>query len=399
MDIKNIELKEYLQKFLGEELLPFLHSRPEPPAIRINRLKTTRDKFLHHLGKLGQTYRVIPFNPDGLIIDHDDLPLSHSLAFFTGQFNYQGIASQLPVILLDVRPGEKVLDMAASPGSKSTQIAGHLQQTGLLILNDPSMERLQALNANMQKSGAVNHYTLKMRGERFGTLYPEYFDKILIDAPCTALGNLSENHEVHHWWSLEKLRKLNNIQDHMLIAAYKSLRAGGEMVYSTCSVAPEENELVVQRLLDKYPVSVLPPPEQIARQFDQGYSRYRDQRLHPDLCHAVRVLPHKHQMEGFFAVRLRKEDAFKNDPDKHIDLSPTMISTDPDVAVIDISLKDSDGLDLIRRLREQSDSVRMVVSSMHDESFYARRSLRAGALGYVSKENAASEISSSVQPG
>ncbi len=331
IDIKNIELYDYLQELLGAEFIPFLHSAPESPAIRINRLKTSRLAFLKYLNELGQSYQGIPFNHNGLILERDDLPLSHTLAFFTGKFQYQGVSSQVPVKLLNIKPGEKVLDMAASPGSKSGQIADQLQQKGLLVLNDSSLKRMQPLNVNMQKSGAINHYTLKLRGERLGMIYPDYFDKVLIDAPCTALGTLAKNQEIRQWWSLAKLRKLNHIQDHLLIAAYKSLKVGGEMVYATCSVAPEENELIVQRLIEKYPVSILEPPENLAGRFTEGYTFYKQQRLHPHLSRAVRIYPHRHQMEGFFATRLRKEYSQKIPAEKDLSQLKTLDSNAPEI--------------------------------------------------------------------
>jgi len=343
--IKNIELQTYLQALLGNDLVPFLQSTPEPPAIRINLLKTSRTEFLRYLDTHGQKYRTIPFSPDGLILDRDDLPLSHSMAFFTGKFQYQGVASQLPVNMLTVKPGEKVLDMAASPGSKSTQLASRMQQAGILVLNDSSVQRMQPLNVNMQRSGAVNHYTLNLRGERLGLLYSQYFDKVLLDAPCTALGTLGENNEVRHWWRLAKLEKLAHIQDQLLISAFKSLKIGGEMVYATCSVAPEENELVVQRLIEKYPVSILPPPEQIAGRFDEGFTKYGSKKLHPDLSGAVRIFPHRHHMEGFFAIRLRKEDSFKNAPPRKLNILKTSDPSLPTILAVLQAISQTWGID------------------------------------------------------
>ena len=342
---KNSELDTYLREFLGDERIPFLQSEPEPPAIRINYLKTSRQNFLAYLKRLGQPYRAIPDNPEGLILDRDTLPLSHTLAYFRGDFQYQGIASQLPVSLLGVQPGDKVLDMAASPGSKSAQLSGIMRQKGTLILNDSSTSRMKPLNANMQKTGAVNHCTLKLRGERLGTLYPEYFDKVLIDAPCTALGTMSENHEIRRWWRYTKLEKLNHIQEQLIISAFKSLRPGGEMVYATCSVAPEENELIVNKLLGKYPVSVQKPPDGMADRFNHGITAYKLQRLHQDLGLAVRIYPHRHRMEGFFAVRLRKDATSKKNPEKRGEFRKTRKAGDIEIFAVLDALSSKWGID------------------------------------------------------
>jgi 16S rRNA (cytosine1407-C5)-methyltransferase len=380
--IKNTELDTYLGELLGDERIPFLRSEPEPPAIRINYLKTSRKNFLDCLKRLGQSYRAIPDSPDGLILDQDSLPLSHTLAYFKGDFQYQGIASQLPVSLLGVQPGEKVLDMAASPGSKSAQLCGLMQQKGMLVLNDSSTSRMKPLNANMQKTGAVNHCTLKLRGERLGALYPEYFDKVLIDAPCTALGTMTENHEVQRWWRYTKLEKLIHIQEQLIISGLKSLRPGGEMVYATCSVAPEENELIVDRLLGKYPVSVLQPPDHLTSRYDRGITTYKQQPLRGDLGCAVRVFPHRHRMEGFFAIRLRKEDSVRKNSGKTGNFRKTAGAGDRDISAVLDALSSKWGIegDIWYRYRYLMTKTRLWITAPQLEEIPGNQLVSAGLL-------------------
>ncbi len=293
---------------MGEESQLFLVAKPESSAIRANTLKNSHLAIESRLKQLHQNYTKISFNQNGFILTQDNVPLSHTLDFFLGRIQYQGISSQLPALVLNPKPGEKVLDLAAAPGSKSTQIGAMMQNKGSLFLNDISRQRLQALNANTQKAGMLNQVLLNYSGDRFGNLFPNYFDKILLDAPCTALGTLSSSPEVMGWWSQEKLHKLCGIQERLFISAIKALKTGGEMVYSTCSIAPEENEMLVQKMLEDYPLEILPIELPGTENFKNGLSSYDGIQFDPYMKKALRVFPQQHEMEGFFVVRLRKTE-------------------------------------------------------------------------------------------
>ena len=307
--LSNQELDSYLKELFGSRYLEFLTAKNEQRAVRVNTLKSTTQNFENFLSKLNYTFREIPYQTYGYILSDDPAPLSHTLAYFKGLFMYQGLSSQLPVLLLEIKPGERVLDMAAAPGSKSTQLASELQNKGILVLNDYSTNRLQALSANMQRSGAVNFCILKHRGQNFGPLLPEFFDKVLCDVPCSALGTLNTNPEISSWWSLKKLHKLAQIQYYMLVSALKVLKVGGELVYSTCTITPEENEMVINRLLDNYPVEILSLPASLSDQFSPGMTHYKNNDLSPELRRALRIYPDQHQMEGFFMIKLKKTAA------------------------------------------------------------------------------------------
>jgi 16S rRNA (cytosine1407-C5)-methyltransferase len=333
--LKNRELVGYLESLLKDEYNSFLASHAEPTAIRINKLKSSEKQFIKFLDSHQIKFKKIEFNPDGLILEEDPLPLSHTLPFFTGGFQYQGISSQLPVILLDPQPGDYILDIAAAPGSKAAQIAALMQNDGLLAMNDNSYQRLQALNTNIQKSGALNTFTLNYRGERMGKLMPEYFNKILVDSPCTALGTLHSSPEVAGWWSYTKLDKLAGIQNYLLISALKALKVGGTLVYSTCSVTPEENEVLIDKILKKYPVKIVSVKDDISSQFDPGIINYKNECLHKDLEFALRIWPHKHGMEGFFAVKLQKLDHIAEEPFREIKNYTILKSShDPEIVPI-----------------------------------------------------------------
>jgi 16S rRNA (cytosine1407-C5)-methyltransferase len=345
--IKNNELTQYLKDLLGDEYEAFIRVEPEAKAIRLNTIKKDPGYLKKILDQNGQSYEIIPFIHDrsGLIIKKDMLPLSHTLSFFTGDFQYQGISSQLPVILLDIKKGEKVLDMCAAPGSKSTQLAAVMENTGELVLNDISRSRLQALNANMQRSGATNYYITKLRGETTGSYFYQYFDKVLVDAPCSASGTLATHPEVSRWWSMNKLDKITAIQYDLLVSAIKSLKINGQLVYSTCSVSPEENELVIQKIMKNYPVEIVEADDSLTGPFNSGIEHYKDKKLSPHLKRAIRIWPHKHRCEGFFAIKLRKMGSGKaNESKVKAEWKDTRDQGDPLVKMILETISDSWGV-------------------------------------------------------
>jgi hypothetical protein len=158
----------------------------------------------------------------------------------------------------------------------------------------------------MQRSAASNSYTIRNRGENLFRIFPGYFDKVLLDAPCSALGTLASNRQVHHWWSADKLERIGKIQYQLMVSALKSLKTGGILVYSTCSVAPEENELLIEKICHKFPVEIKEIDQPFTGRFSNGWTAYRDSRFQPEMTRAIRIWPHLHQLEGFFVVKLQK---------------------------------------------------------------------------------------------
>jgi 16S rRNA (cytosine1407-C5)-methyltransferase len=308
---KNNELEIYLKNLFKKEYNEFINSSPEPVSIRINTLKTTVKDFLLKLESWNQQYENLIFQPAGFTLRKDSLPLSHTLDYFRGSFFYQGASSQIPVELLDIQSGQMILDMAAAPGSKSCQILNKLNNKGFLVINDFSYKRMQPLNVNVQRTGAANYYILNTWGEQLGQYYHEYFDKVLLDAPCTALGTLVSSNEVINWWSIKKLNKLTKSQYALLISGLKTLKVGGELVYSTCSVAPEENEIIIQKILNVYPVEIVESPKKLQNIFSNGIMSYQNVELPEEIKRAIRVYPHQHGYEGFFAIKLRKTGTIK----------------------------------------------------------------------------------------
>ncbi|KAA3615027.1 MAG: RsmB/NOP family class I SAM-dependent RNA methyltransferase [Calditrichaeota bacterium] len=344
--IKNEELSEYLKNLLGADENNFLNAQAEQKSIRINNLKENYPAIIDKLQNNGFKLKELPFTKIGYFLEEAPFSLSHSLGFFKGNFAFQGASSQIPPIVLDPKPGENVLDMAAAPGSKSTQLGVLMNNSGHLVINDSNIKRMQALNANLQKTGLINHCVYYSAGERLGRLFPQYFDKVLLDTPCTGLGTLATHKEIKAWWSYEKLAKINGIQHQLFVSAIKATKVGGEIVYSTCSIAPEENELIVERMINKYPLEVLPIENEGLQQFDDGWTKYKDVQLSPSLKHTKRIWSHKHGMEGFYIARLRKTEEFYNKkyPVK-VGFLNTLAFDDENVSEILTDISESWGID------------------------------------------------------
>lgn len=330
MTALNPELEKYLRQLLGNKLNDFLEALPEPSAIRVNTLKSEVAAVKEKLAAWGISFEDHPANPSGIILQDEPIALSHTLEHFLGEFYLQGVASQLPVLALNPQPGETVLDMAASPGSKSTQIAAMMQNTGRLVLNDPSIYRHRALTANTLKAGVLNDVTVRVPGQRLGNLFPEFFDKVLLDAPCSALGTFANRpDEINKWWSLSTLKKLTDIQYYLLVSAIKAAKPNGTIVYSTCSIAPEENELLIDRILKEYPVHIESITEFDGMNVREGRTDYLGQQLDSSLKNAVRTCPYSEPIEGFFLVKLRKTASLPMRPsDKTADFVPVNSSNE-----------------------------------------------------------------------
>ncbi len=317
----------------------------EPPSLRINTLKTSRSRFGGKLTAWQITASPHPFHPDGLILADDPLPLSHTLAFFRGEFFYQGISSQLPVIALDPQPGETILDMCAAPGSKSTQIAAAMANQGRLWINDASTKRLQALMANLTAAGVMNDIVTALPGQLIGRLLPEQFDRILVDAPCSALSNWPKRIKEAHW-SPAYLNKISYLQEQLLISAIKAARVGGIIVYSTCSICPEEDEMVLERILARYPVEMEPLPFSPAPFVRPGLSGYAGHSFARQIECAGRVHPYPLPYEGFFVARLRKTGPLPIRPvTTPLQYQPTLAADAPEIAAILSHLHDHWGID------------------------------------------------------
>jgi len=229
-----------------------------------------------------------------------------TLEFTLGKYYIQSLSSMIPPLVLNPSENDKVLDLCSAPGSKTTQMAEMMNNRGTLIANESSPSRIKSLVHNLEKLSIVNCGVIQSKGELLSKTFDSYFDKILVDAPCSGVGIVQKKQEVSNWWNEKKVERLSQTQFKLLLSAVKMAKVGGEIIYSTCTLTIEENELVLDRILKKYPV-VLEDIE-LPVKSHPGVLNFNDQELHPDIQKARRIIPWEIYSEGFFIAKLRKTD-------------------------------------------------------------------------------------------
>ncbi len=288
--------------FERDEFLPALLRLPSQ-CFRINTLKGERERVLESLAYLEPepcSWNPLVFRVKGR------LKIGNTLEHFLGLIYAQDTSSTIPVTVLDPQPGERILDMAAAPGSKSTQIAAAMQNSGVLVANDVSPGRIPSLTGNLDRSGVLNAVVTRLPGQAFGHISPQGFDRILVDAPCSSEGTLSRSLKALDIWSEHSIGRLAATQRKLILSAYHALRPGGVMVYSTCTFAPEENEGIVSFLLEKCPEAVVEPIHLEGLRSRQGFSQWRGERFAPCVKNIIRLFPHEHDGEGFCIAKISK---------------------------------------------------------------------------------------------
>jgi len=230
-----------------------------------------------------------------------------TIEFTIGKYYIQSLSSMIPPLVLNPSPNDKVLDLSAAPGSKTTQLSQIMKNSGTLIANDPNLNRVKALAHNIDKMNCANVGILKIKGELLSKYSDEYFDKALVDAPCSALGILQKKGEVSGWWNEKQVEKIAYLQIKLLVSAIKTLKVGGEIVYSTCTLTLEENELVINTILKKYPVELV--EISLPVKSTEGFTNYKGTALNPELSKTRRIIPWEINSEGFFVAKLRKTGA------------------------------------------------------------------------------------------
>ncbi|HID96384.1 MAG TPA: NOL1/NOP2/sun family putative RNA methylase [Candidatus Latescibacteria bacterium] len=305
MDVP-LEFIERYRALLGGDLNDFLDclSVPLRPSLRVNTLKVSEDILLKALKEDGISLKPIPWTPSGYFYQGEGM--GNSIWYFLGYVYLQGACSMIPPLLLDLKEGDVVLDMAASPGSKTTQMAGLMGNKGVIVANDVSVRRLRSLRFNLDRLGVVNTAVSQMDGRRFGRLAPNFFDKVLLDAPCSAEGVTRKDPDLLATWSIHSIRRLARIQEGLIISAFKSLRPGGILVYSTCTLAPEEDEGVVDALCRAYREAEVLGIQLPCIKVREGIRHWDGRDYKEQVRKCIRIYPHDNDTEGFFVAKIRK---------------------------------------------------------------------------------------------
>lgn len=315
--------EERMRELLQEEFEEYKESfyKEHYSGLRVNRLKITPEEFLKispfHLER-------IPFIENGFYYDgKKEQPAKHPF-YHGGLYYIQEPSAMTPASLLPIEEGDKVLDLCAAPGGKSTELAAKLGGTGLLVSNDISNSRAKALLKNIELFGVRNAVVMSEAPSKLVTYFEGYFDKILIDAPCSGEGMFRKTPAIMKNWEEHGVEYYSELQKEIILLAAKMLKPGGKILYSTCTFSPEENEGTIQFLLNELPeFKVIHPLQTSNTVHGDGFSETLGRGLvsyegfdfgkphwvdgPEELKNAIRLWPHKMNGEGHFICLLEKK--------------------------------------------------------------------------------------------
>lgn len=314
--------QERMNRMLKDEYPAFLDSyeKERYQALRVNTLKADREdafiKFPFHL-------KEILWENNGFYYEKEDYPGKHPY-HEAGVYYIQEPSAMAPAAYLGAKPGEKVLDLCAAPGGKSTQIAAAMEGEGLLVSNEIHPARAKILSENIERMGIMNALVTNENPQTLAKFFIEFFDRIMVDAPCSGEGMFRKNENACEEWSLENVALCAKRQLEILECAADMLRPGGRMVYSTCTFSPEENEGTISRFLHRHPEFHVVPvkryegmtagrPEWIPEGTDgtavsgEGRNNSASEQIQNEIRDTIRLFPHRIRGEGHFVAVLEKE--------------------------------------------------------------------------------------------
>lgn len=285
----------------------------KPTTFRANTLKIDAESLREKLDNLGINTKRVNWNKDAFIYEGNLRTLTDLDLYKNGVFYVQSLSSMIPPMILAPNPGEKILDITAAPGSKTTQMAAMMKNKGEIVANDISQIRLYKLEANVRIQGVDIVRKTNKDARSVWKDFPEYFDKTLVDVPCSLEGKIyCYEPKTYKNWSVRNIKDLSKRSKWILRSAISATKVGGRIVYSTCTLSPEENEGVIQWILEKekgkieleyfrIPGLITDPP--IAKWEDTSFSK--------EITRTARILPSA-TMEGFYIAVLRKTKSTVN---------------------------------------------------------------------------------------
>jgi NOL1/NOP2/sun family putative RNA methylase len=318
--MRNLELKEFFAERMKEifnneedfqKYLDILKIGPVN-SIRCNTLKISIEELKEKLES--KSWKITqPFNdyPEVMIIESNLLPgeLGRSMEHLLGYYYIQEISSMLPVMALQPKENEIVLDLCSAPGSKTTQMAAKMNNTGTIIANEVSLGRIKILANNTERCGVTNVIITKKEGVALCNKFKKdgiKFDKILLDAPCSGEGTLRSTPKTYSMWNINTIKKLSSIQKNLFEASFEILKENGEMIYSTCTHAPEENEAIVNFALEKFKDQIEIEVIKLPIKTRPGIQQWQDEKYAEEVKFSCRVYPHDNNTEGFFLAKFRR---------------------------------------------------------------------------------------------
>ncbi len=297
-----VEFEAKMRKLLGEEFSSYEQHLDDPAyyGIRVNTLKISVADFL----------KICPFNvtpvpwtDNGFYVSREERPSRHPF-YYAGLYYIQEPSAMTPASYLPVEPGDKVLDLCAAPGGKSTELGAKLKGKGILVSNDVSVSRTKALIRNIEMFGIRNSVVLCTEAKYMVPSLHGFFDKILIDAPCSGEGMFRKGSNELKNWEQKGSEPYAKLQREIVDDAVKLLKPGGMLLYSTCTFSPEENEQVIEYMLEHNDDLSLVPMK-MCDGFDHGHPEWTLSKRE-DVKHCIRLWPHKIKGEGHFLALLQK---------------------------------------------------------------------------------------------
>lgn len=314
-----LEFEERMNKILElsgsnhedtQEFWKIVHTEPNN-SIRCNTLKIQPKELKQKLEAKGWKIKQ-PFkeHEEIMIIETQLGPgeIGRSKEHVLGYYYVQEISSMLPILALKPTEEDNFLDLCASPGSKTTQAAAKMENKGNIIANEPNLGRMVILASNLEKCGVSNTIITRRDGVRFCKEIKKtmMFDKILVDAPCSGEGTMRSSPKTFLNWNIKSVENMSMQQKVLAAAAIEVLKEDGEMIYSTCTHAPEENEEVVQFLLDNYNIELEEIKLPLELKTREGIVSWKDKIFSKEITKCVRIYPQDNDTEGFFLCKIRK---------------------------------------------------------------------------------------------
>lgn len=312
-----LSIKE-MRNRLPKEFMEFLYEKYTPvkvdqillgmtedryTTLRVNTLKYDIQSLMKYFKENNIKFERVPWYNDALVIKNADEKKLQKLDIYEKGYIYiQSLSSMVPPIALNPIPGEKVLDLTAAPGSKTTELAALMKNEGYILANELDKIRCERLKYNVEKQGAKIIEVVNGRGEKVGDKYSEYFDKVLLDTPCSGEGRFVVGRlATYRDWSPKTVKELSKLQKKLFESAYKALKPNGIMVYSTCTLNEEENELILDWALKNFDIKLVDIDVEI-KDAQKAFNDDKDKSINK----AIRILPSK-DTEGFFVAKLVKK--------------------------------------------------------------------------------------------